>query len=106
MISGGKTIILALGSFVLCTGAQAVTSGDFPYEGITNRNVFNLKAPEPPRPPEELHPPTKITLTGITTITGKQAHMSEQPKPGQPMVYHDLAEGQAEGGIEVISIDE
>jgi hypothetical protein len=83
-----------------------------PYQGIVERNVFNLRPPPTPAdntPPPV--PPPRITLTGITTILGnKRALMKalEPPKPPEPAreVSYILAEGQRDGDIEVIAIDE
>jgi len=90
---------------------DAAHSGEL-YQGITKRNVFGLVPPqiqivEPP-PPQI----PKLTLTGITTILGnKRALMMEaEPggKPGQPVqeVSLILTEGQREGNVEVLLIDE
>ena len=97
-----------LSTFILCTAAEAVgaDSGN-PYQGIVDRNVFGLKPPPPPGKPEEKKidlPP--ITLTGITTILGnKRALMNLQP-PGKPVQSFILAEGQRDGELEVLEIDE
>jgi hypothetical protein len=119
MICGGKTWAfktwaLVCGSLVLSAGVRAVTPdlGGNPYRGIVERNVFSLKDPPPPpklAPPAA--PPVKITLTGITTILGnKRALMRAQiparpPEPAKEESYM-LAEGQRDGDIEVLTIDE
>src|SRR5262249_50667822 len=60
---------------------------------------------EPPKPP-----PPKITLTGITTFGGKRALMklNTPPKPGDQAkeLFLTLKEGQREGEVEVLAIDE
>ncbi len=90
--------------------ASAATSN--PYNGIIDRNVFSLKAPEPPAPPgPPPAPPVKLTLTGITTILGnKRALLKAQvpPHPPEPAKEESymLTEGQRDGGVEVLSIDE
>jgi hypothetical protein len=77
------------------------------------RNVFGLKPPPaPPDPEVNKPPPPKITLTGITTILGNKRALlkftppvtkaGEQPKEQA----FTLAEGQGEGGLEVLEIDE
>jgi hypothetical protein len=97
--------------FVVLTAAAADNSS--PYQGIVERNVFGLKPPPPPPDPESTKPPPpKIFLTGITTILGnKRALMKMTPpvtKPGeQPKEQaFTLAEGEREGGLEVLEIDE
>jgi len=101
-------------SFALGLGARALIADvpGNPYQGIVERNVFNLK-PLPPAGPAEPPPAPvpKITLTGITTILGnKRALMKvlEPPKPPQPAKEESyiLTEGQRDGEIEVLAIDE
>ena len=101
-------------SLMLCAGAKAIgaDSAANPYQGIVDRNVFGLKPPPPPPRPEDNKPPApKITLNGITTILGnKRALMSVQmparpPEPAKPQSFF-LAEGQRDGDIEVLEINE
>ena len=105
------------GGLAVCIAANAVTTEDSsanPYQSIIDRNVFSLKPPPPPPDPSETTKPTalKITLTGITTILGnKRVLMKTAPPPGKPgetpkEQYYILTEGQREGEIEVVSIDE
>ncbi len=67
-----KSVVCILSSLTLCAGAQAIVadSAANPYQGIVDRNVFGLKPPLPPSkgPDTDKPPPSKITLTGITTI--------------------------------------
>ncbi len=107
-------ICLASGlTYVLATvlPAHAVTA-DNPYQRIIERNVFGLKDPPPPPDPEATKPPPpNITLTGIITLGGKRALMTTPPVPGKPGEQpkgqsYILREGEREGDIEVISIDE
>jgi hypothetical protein len=108
------------GALVLAAGAIAADTADTPdassnpYQGIVDRNVFALKPPPPPPDPESIKPPTpKFALTGITTILGnKRALFKSDPtpgKPGQPAAKEEsymLKEGQRQGDVEVVSIDE
>ena len=103
MKRGGKIEICALIGILLSPGAKAVGSSnvDRPYDGIVERNVFNLHAPPPPVNPADLiqkQPPPKVTFTGITTILGT--------KPGALPESMMLAEGQAQNDIEVKEIDD
>lgn len=103
-----KIVGCILSTFILCTAAVAVgLDSENPYQGIVDRNVFGLKPPAPPGKPEEKKvdlPP--ITLTGITTIlNNKRALMNIQP-PGKPLQSFILAEGQRDGDLEVLEIDE
>jgi hypothetical protein len=102
---------------LLFAASAIANSNDNPYQSIVDRNIFGLHPPPPPpinEPPKPPIPP--ITLTGITTILGKKlAFMNIQlpPKPGEqakpgangPTSYM-LGEGEREGDIEVVSIDE
>ena len=86
------------------------TSGTSPYQAIVERNVFGLKAPPPPPNPEDTKPPPpKILLQGITTILGNKRalfKMQVPPKPGEQPQSFILAEGQRDGDIEVVEIDD
>jgi hypothetical protein len=83
-----------------------------PYQGIIERNVFGLRPPTPTTPPEVVAPPApKITLTGVTTILGKKMVLFKVQSPARPPEPAKeqsfiLSEGQREGQIEVLEIDE
>lgn len=110
--------MIVLTGWALCTaGAVTTDTPSRPYEEIVSRNVFGLKPPPPPPNPEDNKPPPpNITLTGITTVVGKKALMETPPpaiKPGTPAgtappgkQFYMLGEGEREGEIEVIAIDE
>jgi hypothetical protein len=114
MKHGERMLICTLAGLALCTTGNAV-GGDSPgnpYQGIVDRNVFGLKSPPPPPDPEASKPPPpKVFLTGITTILGnKRALLKMTPpaKPGEPAKEQSftLGEGQREGDIEVLEINE
>jgi hypothetical protein len=102
-----------LSGLVLCPvagGAGSSLPGN-PYHQICERNVFGLKAPQPAHLEPPSAPLPKITLTGITTILGsKRALLKVQfpPKPPQPAKEQSyiLTEGQRDGSIEVLEINE
>jgi len=83
------------------------------YQAIPERNVFGLRPPTsdplPTNPPAQL---PKITLTGITTILGnKRALLMLAPpnlKPGDTNKEMSmiLTEGERQGDVEVLQIDE
>src|SRR6266849_5834921 len=114
MRCSGKALGPALIVFVFTTGAQGsiADTQDNPYQGIVERNFFGLKPPPPPPSNEPPKPPApKITLTGITTILGsKQALLTVQlpPKPGEPAKQEPLilSEGERQGEVEVLEIDD
>ena len=99
-----------LGGLAVCAGLctlPAVTSG-MGYDRITERNVFALKPPPPPVDPNAVkeEAPSKITLTGITTILGnKRALLRVAVAAGKEENYM-LTEGQRDGSVEVLEIDE
>lgn len=93
--------------------AYAATSTNG-YTVIPERNSFGLKEPKPFEAPPPTPQPAalpKLTLTGITTILGtKQAlfKVVPPPRPGEAQKEESyiLAEGQKEGILEVVAIDE
>jgi hypothetical protein len=106
----------ALASLTLyaCAGANAATPASSPnqYGSITNRNLFALN---PTPPPPKVEPPAlvlpKITLNGITTILGRKLAIMKVSFPGaagQPAKEQSymLAEGQRDGDIEVLEVNE
>lgn len=111
-----KTQYVTLALAFLAVTVRA-NNTDNPYQGIVDRNVFGLRPPPPPPSNEPPKPPIPaINLTGITTILGKKmafmtiqlpAKPGEAPKPGQngPTSFM-LTEGERDGEIEVVSIDE
>jgi hypothetical protein len=113
-----KLLSCIAGGLTLCTAASAVTaeSPANPYQDILVRNVFSLKAPPPPVDPNEPPKPQalKITLNGIITLGTKRALMKTPPpagapKPGDPPKTEQsyiLAEGERQGDIEVLEINE
>ena len=97
----------------LLSGSAVHAATSNPYGGIVDRNVFSLKpAPlvdsTPVAPPT---PPVKLTLNGITTILGNKRALLHAQIPAHPPESakeenYMLTEGQRDGGIEVLSIDE
>jgi hypothetical protein len=115
MMNGGRPLMGALGILVLWTGTRVIaaeSSGSSPYQGIVERNVFGLKPPPPPPDPEaNKPPPPKIYLQGIMTFGGTtRALLKVQvpPKPPDPAkeVPLILAEGQRDGDVEVLEIND
>ena len=112
MKRAAKTTIWVLLVALLSAGARAIAPDATvnQYNGIADRNVFNLHSPSVrespvPEPPK---PPPTVTLDGITTILEKKiVILTVAPtKPGSAPHTLMLAEGQAEDDVEVTSIDE
>ncbi len=116
MKHGGKMMVgisLALGVGVVA-GYADVNTAATPYQPIIDRNIFALKPPPPPPDPaSEKPPPPKITLTGIATILGKKLALMKTPpepvKQGESSKgehFYTLTEGQRDGELQVVKIDE
>jgi hypothetical protein len=109
----GQFIFGALVIAALCCGLKvlsAAASADY-YHQIPARNLFGLH--EPPQVQPEIVKPQlpKIILNGITTMGSKLVFLKVQfpPKPGEQQLTEQsfmLTEGQREGGIEILEIDE
>lgn len=83
------------------------------YDAIPHRNIFDLHGPPPQAEPAPIIPPTaQIRLTGITTILGgkRALFMVQEPTtPGKPPIKEEsyiLAEGQREGPVHLLEVDE
>jgi hypothetical protein len=112
MNGGKKALISTVGIVFTCATAWAITA-DNPYQGIVDRNVFGLRAPPPPPDPNEVNKPQppKITPTGLTTILGNKRVLFKVQQPARPPEPAKeqsfiMTEGQREGQIEVLEIDE
>lgn len=105
--------LIVLASAVITHAVTADPKGN-PYEPIVGRNVFSLKPPTPPPNPEDLikkEPPPKIRLQGLTTILGRRQvlfKVQAPAKPGAPAKEESfvLSQGERQGEIEVVEIDE
>jgi len=103
-----------LGGFTWCATGQAATAeaGEHPYRCIAATNVFRLKSPPASTPEPVPTPPLpKITLQGITTIDGQREVLFKVTMPARASeaakeVAYVLSEGQREGEIEVLEINE
>lgn len=119
-----KSVLFVAGVLGAALQALSVTA-DNPtarFEGIPKRNVFGLKQPEQKIEKQPEAPVPNVLLEGITTILGnKRALLKMLPAaspgapaaPGQPRQADApketslmLTEGQREGGVEVLQIDE
>lgn len=89
--------------------ASALTMQAHPYEAIEKRNAFGLKPAPPPSKAVEvsaLKPDTKITLTGMALLNGKEQLFLRLDVPGETEPrYLQLVENERYGEIEVTEID-
>jgi hypothetical protein len=114
LMCGKNTLLCVLSGLLLGQTTRAVVAAAQanPYEPIVARNVFGLKPPPPPPRTEAPPPPVAtIKLTGITTILGNKLvlmKVSVPAKPPEPAkeLSLTLTEGQREGDIEVLAINE
>jgi len=113
MKRGVGTLISVAGCIFLALSSREIAAEN-PYQAIAERNVFGLKPPPPPPDPEATkEPPPNIFLTGITTVLGgKRAFLKTTPPPGKrpgeqgAEQTYMLTEGQRDGDVEVLKIDE
>ncbi len=81
------------------------------YSAINTRNAFNLGSEPPsrkPAPPPALEKSEDIKLTGIYRHKGVERvalAMIDPKKKTEPPKYIELAAGEKQGGIEIVSID-
>lgn len=115
MSHGDKLLICLLGVLVLGanTRAATATAKKNPYaKAIVGRNVFSLTSAPPATIVDPAPPPLpRITLQGVTTLLCRgqvlfKIHMPS--KPGEPAreISCVLSEGERQGEIEVLEIDE
>jgi len=121
MKRGKKTLVCLVGCLLLSLGAKAVVTDakNHPYHVIIERNVFAINPPPtinttPPPPP----PATEVKLAGITTIISPKRAILQWKEPAQPATPGKpaappgkeqsfiMVEGQREGIIEVLEINE
>jgi len=104
----GKFLTHAAALLALAAQAATLDPSAGPYQGIVDRNVFGLKSKQNAEDNvAPATPPPKLTLTGITTILGnKRALLSTAALPNKPPESLMLTEGQRDGEIEVLEIDE
>lgn len=97
-------------AFCLCTHVARPASSSEPYGQIAARNLFGLHDPIPVQTPHVEPALPKVFLNGVATLGGKLAFLKVQypPKPGQQQGEQSLilSEGQREGGIEMLEINE
>src|SRR5688572_5494938 len=109
-----KIMLSVLAGLGICSGASGIVAedGGNPYSAIVTRNVFGLRPkPEPTAPEVKKADPPKIILTGLTDITGvkrvlfKAQMPARPPEPAKEQSFI-MREGETEGQIQVLEIDE
>lgn len=90
---------------VLAFSASAAAN---PYENIATRNVFNLSAAKPgtSNASDVFRPAAEYKLTGIAGFGSHKWALLSKADPGKPPQFFMLREGQREGAIEVVEVNE
>lgn len=88
--------------------AIALTISANPYETIASRNVFSLVPPKADvsSPGDVFKPPPEYKLTGIAGFGTQKWALLSKADPGKPARNLMLREGESEGSLEVVHVDE
>jgi hypothetical protein len=94
--------------FIVWASAMAVAAAPNPYENIPLRNMFNLVShkPEPPEPPAVIKPAPEYKLAGIAGFGSNKWALISRAYPGKPPEQFILRDGEREGALEVLRVDE
>ena len=95
---------------VLLSSAETVRSIENPYQSISKRNAFDLTGEPPPAPKAAPEPPKSedVKLTGIYRREGVERAalaLVDSKKKSEPPKYLQLAAGEKQDGIEIVSIE-
>lgn len=94
--------------FAACSVLLAAAAAANPYEMIGVRNIFNLRASkaEESRPGDVFRPPPEYKLNGIAGFGATKWALISKADPGKAPRHFMLREGQREGPLEVVLVDE
>jgi hypothetical protein len=119
LMSMKDTAFLRPGGALLMTGClvAALTAGANPYSVIGDRNIFGLTDPPVAAPPPVEEEPKilpGVRITGITTLMGIERALVKLSIPADPKTktpaseesYILVAGGPAQGGVEVLEIQD
>jgi hypothetical protein len=97
---------LALGVLIFAGAARAAGSGaeSNPYSVIFQHSVFGLAPPPPPVDANAAIPPPDITVNGIMTVFNRKYALFKLPAARGKSYL--LGEGQSDGEIELLSVDD
>ena len=112
MLNRGHKVLFGVIGLGLFLGSSFMLEGaENPYQAISKRNAFKLANEPPPRPAAPPPAPVKsedIKLTGIYRHKGIERvalALVDPKKKTEPPKYIELAAGEKQGGIEIVSID-
>jgi hypothetical protein len=113
MIRAATSLVGFFMTLAMCPLMEAavVNSAANPYGRIANANIFGLKPVEIVHVDPPPIPLPRIALTGITTMPGGKrvwlkVQYPAQPPDGAKAFSCVLVQGQREGELEVLEIDE
>ena len=94
--------------FIVWASAITVAAGPNPYEKIALRNIFNLVSPKPgtPEPTEVSKPGPEYKLAGIAGFGSNKWAVISRAYPGKPPQQFILREGERDGALGVLRVDE
>jgi len=94
--------------FIVWASAITVAAAPNPYEKIPVRNIFNLVSPKPetPKPIEVFKPAPEYKLAGIAGFGSNRWALISRAYPGKPSQQFILREGERDGALEVLRVDE
>jgi len=86
----------------------ALVASANPYENIATRNIFSLVPPKADisKPGDVFKPPPEYKLTGIAGFGSNKWALLSKADPGKAPRHFMLREGQSEGPLEVVQVDE
>jgi len=93
---------------IVWASVMTVAAAPNPYENIPRRNIFNLISakPETPEPPEIFKRPSEYKLTGVAGFGSNKWALINRADPGKPPRQFLLREGEHDGVLGVLRIDE
>jgi len=94
--------------FIVCASAMTAAAAPNPYGNIPLRNIFNLVSPKPetPKPVDVLKPAPEYKLTGVAGFGSHKWALISRADPGKPPQQFILREGEQDGALGVLRVDE
>jgi hypothetical protein len=95
-------------NIVVCALGLAVAASANPYESIASRNSFSLVPPKADvsTPGDVWKPAPEYKLTGIAGFGATKWALLSKADPGKPPAHFMLREGQRDGPLEIVQVDE
>ena len=106
----GKSVFAVATLVFFLSPVESVRSIENPYLTISERNAFALPGEPPPAPKAAPEPPKSedVKLTGIYRREGVERAalaLVDSKKKSEPPKYMQLAAGEKQDGIEIVSIE-